>query len=104
MKRRKNGTRRVTDSLKPRIFKPTNKNIGQITAIFFIQASSSAAFAVFFSGLSLYLTQQEYFTKEAATVITGVFLSVPNQLIKSLMPASIKVFLCQGGSCLISSF
>lgn len=54
-----------------------NKNIvGQITAIFFTQASSAAAYAVFFSGLSLYLTQKELFTKEAATAITGLFLSL----------------------------
>jgi POT family proton-dependent oligopeptide transporter len=56
--------------------KSFNKNIiGQITAIFFIEASSAAAFAVFFSGLSLYLTQKELYSKEAAAVITGLFLS-----------------------------
>ncbi len=50
--------------------------VGQITAIFFIEASSAAAFAVFFSGLSLYLTQQIHYTKENAAIITGLFLSL----------------------------
>lgn len=49
---------------------------GQITSIFFIQASSAAAFAVFFSGLSLYLTQQAHYTKENAAAVTGLFLSL----------------------------
>ncbi len=57
---------------------PSEQNkshIGQITALFFIQASAAAAFAVFFSGLSLYLTQKELYSKESAAIVTGLFLS-----------------------------
>ncbi len=55
---------------------PANKNIkGQITALFFIQANAAAAFGVFFSGLSLYLTQHELYSKESAAIVTGLFLS-----------------------------
>ena len=55
-----------------------NKNsvVGQIVAIFFIEISSAAAFAVFFSGLSLYLTQKEVHSEYSATLITGLFLSL----------------------------
>ncbi|MBX3709483.1 MAG: MFS transporter [Gammaproteobacteria bacterium] len=53
-----------------------NSIIGQIIAIFFIEISSSAAFAVFFSGLSLYLTQKEIHSEYSATLITGLFLSL----------------------------
>ena len=56
--------------------KQLDKNIiGQIAAVFFIEASITTAFAVFFSGLSLYLTHQEHYTKESATIMTGLFLS-----------------------------
>jgi dipeptide/tripeptide permease len=48
---------------------------GQVTAIFFIQSSSAAAFAVFYSGLSLFLTQKTSYSKESAAIITGLFLS-----------------------------
>ncbi len=50
--------------------------LGQITAIFFVQASSASAFAVFYSGLSIYLTKNRYFSQETASVITGLFLSL----------------------------
>ena len=49
--------------------------IGQIIAVFFVQVTSSAAFAVFFSGLSLFLTEKEYYSKESATILTGLFMS-----------------------------
>lgn len=49
---------------------------GQIAAIFFIQASSTSAFAVFYSGLSIFLTKNKIFSQESAAVITGVFLSL----------------------------
>lgn len=92
-----------------------NKNIiGQITAIFFTQASSAAAYAVFFSGLSLYLTQEELFTKEAATVITGLFLSLNYflQLIGGMIANRIityKKLYCLGsavsvGGCILLSY
>ncbi len=56
---------------------PTQKNKSRrpILAIFFIQASSSTAFAFFFAGLSLYLTQNKLYSKESATAMTGLFLS-----------------------------
>ncbi len=50
--------------------------IKQIITIFFIETSSSAAFAFFFSGISLFLTQQKFFSEHDATVITGLFLSL----------------------------
>lgn len=54
-----------------------HKNVlGQLTAIFFIQASSATAFAVFYSGLSIYLTQNKHFIQELASIITGLFLSL----------------------------
>lgn len=49
---------------------------GQIAAIFFIQASSTTAYAVFYSGLSIYLTQHKLFSQELAATITGLFLSL----------------------------
>lgn len=53
-----------------------NKNVsGQLIAIFLVQASSTIAFAVFYSGLSIYLTQNKNFPQESATYITGLFLS-----------------------------
>lgn len=53
-----------------------NKIFGQISALFFIEMTAAAAFAVFFTGLSLYLTQNKIYSKESATVITGLFLSL----------------------------
>lgn len=53
-----------------------NSVMGQISALFFIEMSSAAAFAFFFSGLSLFLTQKEMYSKESAAVITGLFLSL----------------------------
>jgi len=50
--------------------------LGQVTAIFFIQASSAIAFAVFFSGLSIYLTENKNFPQGTASLITGLFLSL----------------------------
>lgn len=52
-----------------------NTIVGQIVAIFFIEMISSAALAVFFSGLSLYLTQKAGHSEYSATLITGLFLS-----------------------------
>lgn len=49
---------------------------GQIAAIFFIQATSTSAFAVFYSGLSIFLTKNRILSQESAAVITGVFLSL----------------------------
>ncbi|MFZ2315075.1 MAG: MFS transporter [Gammaproteobacteria bacterium] len=48
----------------------------QIIAICFIKFSASIAFAVIFSGLSLYLTQKEMQSSASATLITGLFLSL----------------------------
>ncbi len=48
----------------------------QLTTIFVIRVSSSMAYAVFFSGLSLYLTQSLHFQKLAATAVAGLFLSL----------------------------
>ena len=57
--------------------KNNNKNVlGQIIAIFFIEISSSTAFGIFYSGLSIFLTQQLQFTIHDATIITGIFLSI----------------------------
>jgi POT family proton-dependent oligopeptide transporter len=47
----------------------------QIIALFFIKASSATAFAVFYSGLSIFLTQKHFYTKEHAALITSLFLS-----------------------------
>lgn len=48
----------------------------QIAAVFFIQLSSTIAYAVFYSGLSLYLTQNKIFSEELAATITSLFLSL----------------------------
>ena len=48
----------------------------QLLAIFIIRVSCSMAFAVFFSGLSLYLIQSLHFQKLTATAIAGLFLSL----------------------------
>lgn len=54
-----------------------NKNtIGQMIAIFFIQASSTIAYAVFYSGLSIFLTQNKHYSQEKSAIITGLFLSL----------------------------
>ncbi len=53
-----------------------NNVIKQVITIFFIEIGSSAAFAVLFSGLSLYLTQQKIYSEQHATLITGLFLSL----------------------------
>lgn len=53
----------------------SGKIIRQVAAIFTIQASSTISFAVFFSGLSLYLTNHLQFTENSATSITAVFLA-----------------------------
>jgi len=58
-----------------------NKNnkhaiIKQIVAVFFIQASSTIAFAVFYSGLSIFLTQNKHYSQESAALVTGLFLSL----------------------------
>ena len=47
----------------------------QIVAIFLVEITSSIAFAVFFSSLSLFLTQSIGLSKISAAAITGVFLS-----------------------------
>ncbi|MDR3490817.1 MAG: MFS transporter [Gammaproteobacteria bacterium] len=49
---------------------------GQIISIFFIQITSTISFAVFYSGLSIYLTQNQFFSKESASLVTGLFLSI----------------------------
>jgi POT family proton-dependent oligopeptide transporter len=55
----------------------TNKNImGQMIAIFFIQASSTIAYAVFYSGLSIFLTQNKHYSQQTSAMITGIFLSL----------------------------
>lgn len=53
-----------------------NASFEQLLTIFVIRVSSSMAYAVFFSGLSLYLTQSLHFQKLTATAIAGLFLSL----------------------------
>jgi len=48
----------------------------QIIALFFIQASSTIAYAVFYSGLSIFLTQNKHYSHETSAIITGLFLSL----------------------------
>ena len=62
-------------SMEPVLIKSNKNIIGQIAAVFFIEASITTAFAVFFSGLSLYLTHKELYSKESAAIMTGLFLS-----------------------------
>ena len=45
-------------------------------AIFFIQASSTIAYAVFYSGLSIFLTQNKHYSQQSSAMITGIFLSL----------------------------
>jgi POT family proton-dependent oligopeptide transporter len=53
------------------------KNIlGQIITIFFVQASSTIGYAIFYSGLSIYLTQNKHYSHQASAVVTGLFLSL----------------------------
>ena len=85
----------------------------KLIAIFFIQASSASAFAVFYSGLSLYLTKSQNLTSHVATLITGMFLSLNYflPLIGGLMAThliSYKKLYCLGSSlgfigCLVLS-
>lgn len=44
--------------------------------VFIIRLTSTVAFAVFYSGLSLILTKQKLISLEMATIITGLFLSL----------------------------
>lgn len=53
-----------------------NNITGQLFTIFLIQTSAAAAFAIFYSGLSIYLTQNKHFSKELAAQVTSLFLSL----------------------------
>lgn len=81
-----------------------NKSIiGQTIALFFIEASAATTFAVFFSGLSLYLTHRELYSIESATLLTGLFLSFNYflQLVGGMMVNRIityKKFYCLGSA------
>lgn len=57
-----------------KIFK--HEQTTQIIAIFFIQMCSATTFAVFYSGLSLFLTKNKLFSQESAAIFTGLFLSL----------------------------
>lgn len=50
--------------------------LGQITTVFFLEASSAIAFSIFYAGLSIYLTNKALLTKEISTSITSLFLAL----------------------------
>lgn len=49
---------------------------GQVIVLFFMQICSTIAFAVFYSGLSIFLSQHHHLTKELASLVTGIFLAL----------------------------
>lgn len=51
-------------------------NVSQVLAIFFIQATSTIAYAVFYSGLSIFLTQNKHYSQQSSATLTGLFLSL----------------------------
>lgn len=54
-----------------------SKHIGrQILAITLLQGSSTVAYAVFYSGLSIFLIQNKHYIPDHASLITGLFLSL----------------------------
>ncbi len=53
-----------------------NSRLNQLLIIFFIQGCSITAFAVFYSGLSIFLSQNKWLSQESAALITGIFLSL----------------------------
>lgn len=53
-----------------------SKRVGQVTTVFFLEASSAIAFSIFYAGLSIYLTNHALLTQKTAIAITGMFLAL----------------------------
>ena len=53
-----------------------SKTSGQIITVFFLEANSAIAFSIFYAGLSIYLTNTLFMSKDISTSITGMFLAL----------------------------